>query len=383
MGFVEGAVLLDWPLTLFSPFLKSHPCLPAIELCNPSFALTFVPMFSKETINQLKQLLDNAQHVVLTSHARPDGDAIGSSLGMYHFLQSKGLTVTSISPDEVPEYLRFLPGATNIIDATEQPAVAAEALASADVIFCLDYSAINRIDALATPLLAAEAPRVLVDHHLGPEDFFQLRFHDTVASSTCELVYLMIEDLGELDRIDKNTAEPLYTGLVTDTGSFRHSNTSSRVHRIASDLLSRGVKTEEVGRHIYDSYSIKRLKFLGYCLSNKLTILPEYRTAYITITKEEMERFELQPGDREGLVNYTLSLQGFVFGIMITDHGEKVKMSFRSKGDFPARSFAQKFGGGGHLNAAGGASLETLEETEKRLLNLLEDFAREEGFEKW
>ena len=340
-------------------------------------------MFSEVSINQLREQLKNAHKVTLTTHARPDGDAIGSSMGMFHYLRSHNLDVTVISPDEVPTYLQFLPGAEGIIDATKSPAEAEQALKEADVIFCLDYSAINRIDQLGGPLLAAKAPKVLVDHHLGPEDFFDLRFHDTVSSSTCELVYLIIEDLGELDRIEQKGAECLYTGLVTDTGSFRHSNTSSRVHRIAADLISRGVKVEHVGQHVFDSFSEKRLRFLGYCLSNKLTILPEYRTAYITITKEEMDRFELKPGDREGLVNYTLALEGFIFGAMMTDHGEKVKLSFRSKGKFPARSFAQKFNGGGHLNAAGGASTESLEETEKRLLNLLKDFAREEGFDKW
>lgn len=340
-------------------------------------------MFPPQDIDKLRGLLEQATRVVLTTHARPDGDAIGSSLAMYHFLTGLGLEVTPISPDEVPGYLKFLPGSEHLLDATEHPGEAADALREADIIFCLDYSAINRVDGLAAPLMAAHAPRVLVDHHLGPEDFFQLRFHDTVSSSTCELVYLIIEDMGEENRIDTDTAECIYTGLVTDTGSFRHSNTSSRVHRIASALIGKGVQVERVGQHVFDSFTEKRLRFLGYCLSNKLTVLPQYRTAYITITQEEIERFELKTGDREGLVNYTLALEGFVFGAMITDRGDRVKLSFRSKGQFPARAFAQKFDGGGHLNAAGGASSLSLEETEKRFLNLLAEFDQEEGFDKW
>lgn len=316
------------------------------------------------------------KRIVITTHHKPDADALGSSLGLSGYLKKKGHEVKVITPTDYPEFLNWMNGNNDVMVFNHgNEIMAADFVTEAEVIFCLDFSSLQRINELGELVRNTEAVKVLIDHHLEPEQFADFTMWSTQAAATAELVYDLICQMGEKSLIDKDIAECLYAGIMTDTGSFKHSNVSKHVFDVCGELVAFGADTCKVAKLIYDTNSLNRVKFIGYALNEKLKVLPEYNTAYFAITAEELERFHSKTGDTEGLVNYALSIEGIKFATVIIDRTEAVKMSFRSIGDFSVNIFARKhFNGGGHKNAAGGKSDDTLEETVKRFESLLEEY---------
>lgn len=272
-----------------------------------------------------------------------------------------------ISPTDYGDFLDWLPGEPGVLNFEQKEAYCTELVAEADLIFCLDFNALSRINKLGALVAASKAKKVLIDHHTEPEAFAEYGLWTTKVSSTCELVYRFIELMGETDRVTPDIARCLYAGIMTDTASFRHSSTYPSTHIVAAALLEKGAEPNKIYESIYDNYSVDRTRFIGYCLNEKLQILEEYHTALICISAEELKRFHIITGDTEGLVNYGLSIKGIRLSALIVDRTVLRKMSFRSKADFPCNELARTyFSGGGHFNAAGGESKASLEETEQQ-----------------
>lgn len=326
-------------------------------------------------IKELQALLSEAKKIVITTHHKPDGDAMGSSLGLYHFLLALGHQVHVVTPSDYPYFLHWLPGNSEVIDFQIQEARAKELVAEADLIICSDFNALSRIGSLGELVRNSAAKKVMIDHHLDPEGFEDYTYWDVRACAAAELVYRFIVELGFGNSIDKDIATCLYTGIMTDSGSFRFPSTSAEVHRIIADLIERGANNSRIHELIYDTNSENRLKFLGHILSQKMFVLPEINTAYIYIDQEELKKYQIVTGDTEGIVNYALSINGIRFAILVVDRGEARKLSFRSKGEFPANEVAKKyFEGGGHRNAAGGISFLSLAETVEKIKNILPEY---------
>jgi bifunctional oligoribonuclease and PAP phosphatase NrnA len=287
-----------------------------------------------------------------------------------------------ITPSDYPEFLFWMPGNKDVLalskESKDAETKAAVAIAKADVIFCLDFSSLKRINILGEMVKKSEATKVLIDHHLDPERFTDFEQWNPAAASTAGLVYELIQDLNEEHLITSAIANCLYAGLMTDTGGFRHNNTTQKEFLIASELVGLGANPSEVARRIYDTNSLERLRLTGFVLSEKLQALPEYRTAYIALSSDELKKFETQTGDTEGLVNYGLSIAGIRLAVLMYDRKEEIKISFRSIGDFSVNEFARKhFEGGGHKNAAGGVSHLSLDETLKKFLALLPEYQQQ------
>lgn len=330
--------------------------------------------FEASTVGGLRHSLIAGSRIAILTHRNPDGDAMGSSLGWWHLLRQQGLEATVIVPNAWDHFLAWLPGTDQALDATAHPKQALEVLQAATHIFCLDFSALSRLEQLGEAAMASSGIKVLVDHHTHPEPFAAFAFHRLGVSSTAELIYHLATDLGWTAQLNRETAECLYTGIMTDSGSFRFSGTTPALHRIVAHLLETGLDVPAIHNLVYNNFSEQRMRFLGYCLSEKLKVLPEFRTAYMCISQEECRRFGISDGDTEGIVNYNLSISGIRFGVLIIGRSDRVKMSFRSTGSFPCNDFAAHFKGGGHPNASGGQSNSSLAETEARFLALLPDF---------
>ncbi|WP_143310829.1 DHH family phosphoesterase [Chitinophaga vietnamensis] len=327
-----------------------------------------------KSIEEIKPLLENPKKIVITMHQKPDADAMGSSLAMYHYLTQKGHTVTVISPTNFPDFLKWMPGADGVIDYESSTDRAIQALEGIELLFCLDFNALYRTKNLAPHLEKLDCPKILIDHHLEPQPGFEYGVSDTAASSTAQLVYETIYKLGDEQLINLPIAECIYAGTVTDTGSFRFASTSARVHRMVADLMDRGLKHEVIHQAIYDNFLENRLRFLGHSLLNRMEVFYEYNTAMLAIPYSDLKRFDLQTGDTEGLVNFLLSIQGIKMAALIIDRNVEVKLSFRSKGNFDVNTFARKyFDGGGHFNAAGGRSTDSLEKTVSRFIKAMEE----------
>ena len=335
---------------------------------------TQLTLFKPLEVERLRLKLQTCGPIVITTHSNPDGDAIGSSLALALMLQKMGKEARVIVPNAFDHYLSWLAGTPDLIDAAAKPADAAALVAAADLIFCLDFSALRRCGDVEPLILASSAERVLIDHHLDPEDFAQYNFHVAGLSSTAELVYRLFVHLGVAPLVDKDIAENIYVGLMTDTGSFRFNTTTSEVHLIAAALLQTGIDVGRIHNMIFDNFGEKRMRFLGFMLYKKLHVLPEYHTAYLAVTRSEGQRFDLGAGDTEGLVNYALSLKGVNFGVLMKASDRGTKLSFRSIGKFACNEFASHFGGGGHYNASGGKIDLNIEETENKFLKLLEQY---------
>ncbi len=318
-----------------------------------------------QNLKSFKAKLSVSKNIVITTHHKPDADALGSSLGLAAFLKKKGHNVTVITPTDYPKFLYWMQGNNDVVIYNHQNEIKSRKLVKeADMIFCLDFSSLKRINELGEYVKASSATKVLIDHHLDPEDFAAFNSWSTKAAATAELIYELIVDMGEEDLIDSDIAESLYAGIMTDTGSFKHPNTTVNIHRITGELIEKGANVSKVARLIYDSNTVQRIKFIGYALSEKLVVMEKYNTAYIAITAEELAKYSSKTGDTEGLVNYALSIEGIILAAVIIDREEAVRMSFRSIGDFSVNEFASEhFSGGGHKNAAGGKSDLTLDET--------------------
>ncbi len=325
------------------------------------------------TLVLLTELLAQPRRVVITTHHKPDGDALGSSLGLYNYLIQLGHHVQVVPPTDYPEFLAWMPGNEEVLIYTEQPEKAAELIAAAELIFCLDFNALSRINEMGELVRASGAYKVMIDHHLEPEDFDDYRHWNINACATAQLIYdFIVNQLNDKDRITADVATCLYTGIMTDSGSFRFPQTTSAVHRIVADLIDAGAVNWRIHELIYSSSSENRLRFLGHCLSNKLEVLPEYHTAIITVSREELKQFDIATGDTEGVVNYAMSITGVKLAAFFVERTDKVKLSLRSKAEFPANEICKKyFNGGGHRNAAGGQSTESLEATVQQFKSIL------------
>ena len=320
------------------------------------------------------------QKMVIVAHYRPDADALGSSLALYHYLKKYKHDVTVVMPSSYPRFLFWMPEQEHIVvfDENRNKKQVKKLVDEAAFIFCLDFSRLSRINEMEDMVRQAPGRKVMMDHHLDPEDFAEFVFWDTSAAAAAEIVFNFIVRMGDPLLIDLPIAECIYAGILTDTGSFRHPCTSRRVHLIIAELITIGVDVSRVHKLIYDNNTEHRLRLLGYALSEKLTVLPEYQTAYITLSATDLEHFKSENGDTEGLVNYALSIENMrLAAIMIERRDtEGVKLSFRSVGSFSVNEFAQKhFGGGGHCNASGGLSPKAdLAETEAYFRSLLPQY---------
>jgi len=331
-------------------------------------------------IIEIKKLLSTPQNIVIIPHRNPDGDAIGSSLALYHYLKKEHY-VTVVAPNDYPEFLKWMPSSDEVKLFDKQNKQSKRALDTASIVFLLDFNALHRIgDDMQKTVEQFKGTFIMIDHHQEPDtsitDFI---YSDTSICSTAQMVYHFLEKLNEVDKIDSDIASCLYAGIMTDTGSFRFPSTTSTTHRIIADLIDKGANNAEIHNNIYDVNSYGRLQLLGKALSN-LKVLEEYRTAYITLSQAELNEFNFQKGDTEGVVNYALSLKGIIFAaIFIEDIEQKIiKMSLRSKGKFSVNEFARAhFNGGGHDNAAGGRSEMTLEETVANFVSLLPNYIDE------
>lgn len=327
-------------------------------------------------ISTLKEALALPKQIVITTHYKPDGDAMGSSLGLYHYLVQKGHKVKVITPSDYPMFLHWLPGNAEVVIYTEKPELSQQLVADADLIFCLDFNTLTRIETLGEHVRQAAAPKVMIDHHPEPEGFDHYRYWSTSACATAQLVFQLINNVfqeGQL--IDKHVATCLYTGIVTDSGSFRFPSTTAVVHEIAAELIRCGAENGKIHQLLYNNFSENRLRFLGHCLLHRLEVLPEFNTALIAVRKEDLEQYHIAVGDTEGLVNYALSISGIHLAVLIVDRHDRVKLSLRSVGEFPVNEICKKyFNGGGHRNAAGGSSEYPLEQVVQRLKEILPSY---------
>ncbi|HEY1021555.1 MAG TPA: bifunctional oligoribonuclease/PAP phosphatase NrnA [Flavisolibacter sp.] len=326
-------------------------------------------------IHELYDKLAEKRKIVITTHQKPDADAMGSSLGLAHFLRQFGHEVTVISPTNWARWLDWMEGTTEVLDYELHRTESDAKLDEAEWLFCLDHNHFSRTKSMAPKLAQIECTKILIDHHREPDSAsFHYGVSNTGKSSTCEMVYDFIVGSGHRDKINVFIAECLYAGVVADTGSFRFSSTHASVHRMVAYLKEMGLEHTKVHEALYDNFLENRLRFLGHVLTNRLEINYELNTALMWVSRQELQKFDIRTGDTEGLVNYPLSIQGIKLVGLVIDRDEERKWSFRSKGNFDCNSFARTyFSGGGHFNAAGGRDVESLQETIKKFKQAIEE----------
>jgi phosphoesterase RecJ-like protein len=317
------------------------------------------------TASGIFQAITNANSIVITAHRSPDGDSIGSSMALYHLLRKWQKNVTVVHPDPAPEFLHWVPSQEVIIDFENQAEKASELLLAADLIFCLDYNEPSRVGKdMQEVLVQSKAVKVMIDHHLHPADFCDFTLSETSACSTCELLFQWLKAIQKENEIDAVIGQCLYLGIMTDTGSFRFPSVSSGTHEIVAFLIEKGVKHFEIHEAVFDTNTIDRIRLKGYALSEKLVLIPGIPVAYASLSEEELNRFNYQKGDTEGLVNQILGIQGIKMAVFFAEKDGKVKISFRSKGEYVVNQLANDhFEGGGHAYASGGISFVSLDET--------------------
>ncbi len=331
---------------------------------------------TKEDIKSIKQLLATPKKIVIVPHKNPDGDAIGSTLGLYHYLLKYNHNTTVMVPNDYPVFLKWMPGNETILKHDSQTEACENLIKNADIIFTLDFNAFHRTGNMETVLTESNAIKIMIDHHQAPDDYAAFMFSDVSMSSTAEMVYHFIDMLGDTNVIDSNIATCIYVGIMTDTGSFRFPSTTSETHQIIAKLIEKGADNAQIHNNVYDTNSYERLQLLGCALSN-LKVIPESRASYITLSQEELNTFNYKKGDTEGVVNYGLSLENIVLAaIFIEDKQEGIiKISLRSKGNFSVNEFSRNhFNGGGHTNAAGGRSELSLKNTVEKFISILPSY---------
>ena len=333
----------------------------------------------QELAIQLKSELNKSRKVVITTHRGPDGDALGSSLCLYHLLTSLEHSVHIITPNDYPEFLHWMPGNDNVIEYTKSPEKAKKITEEAELIVMLDFNNTSRLDKYESCVVESSAKKILIDHHQNPDhNCADIVISNSKASSTCELLYELLEEMQYVKNIDKDMADCLYVGIMTDTGSFKYSSTSYRTHEIISELIKKGAENSKIHDRVYDSITADRMKLLGYCLNEKLQLYTDNNSAIISLNKKELEQFNFKKGDTEGIVNYALAINNIIFAAFIVEREEAVKLSLRSKGNFRVDKIANEyFNGGGHMNAAGGVSNLPLDKTIKLVEGIIEIKSKE------
>jgi len=309
----------------------------------------------EDQIQKSRKLVERWDKIVIVTHVSPDGDAIGSSLGLCRFLEQIGKQVNIIVPDQFPDFLKWMKGANSILMAERYPQLAEETIAAAELIFCLDFNSLKRIDRLAPWVESSSAKKIMIDHHPEPDDFCDVTISHPEISSCSELIFRFICRMGMFEYIDLHCAESIYTGMMTDTGAFTYNSNSPQIYYIIGELLRIGIDKDKIYDRVYNDYTESRIRLQGFTIYEKMKIYPEYKTALITLSRDELQRFKRRKGDTEGFVNIPLSIEEIVFSVFIREEQDKIKISLRSKGSFPTNQFsADVFGGGGHLNASGG-----------------------------
>ncbi|HRW20891.1 MAG TPA: bifunctional oligoribonuclease/PAP phosphatase NrnA [Bacteroidales bacterium] len=326
-------------------------------------------------IQNIKEAFDNAKNIIVIPHSYPDGDAIGSALGIYLTLKATNKKVSLISPNGFPDFLKCLPHCDEIILANKTKSNIDDLFNKADLIICVDFNMANRMENLENYVKQSKALKILIDHHPEPENFCDYIYQTTQASSAAELVFDVIEKTGYKKYMNTEIATNIYAGIMTDTGCFSYSSSNPNTFRVASELMKYGVNADIVYDSIYNNFSFDRMRLLGLSLNEKMTYLPEYKTAYITLSAKELKNYSFKAGDTEGFVNYPLSIKGVIFSAIFIEKANNIKISFRSKGSFPVNKFAIKhFNGGGHVNAAGGESYENLNDCVNKFIALLKNY---------
>jgi phosphoesterase RecJ-like protein len=325
---------------------------------------------------ELSELLDSADNILLISHINPDGDAIGSQLALYHYLASKGKKAGMMCPNNLQEFIKWMDGSDKINVFIRKRKKCITLIESADLILMMDFNQPNRLGEAEEYVTRSSATKVIIDHHLEPKDFANLIISDPSSCSTSELVHEMVTLMNGGPFLNKSYSEDIYVGIITDTGNFEHGSYTGRTLRIIAGLLESGVDKDQLLNIVYNNFSADRMRLMGLALNERMTVLSEYRTAYISLTKKDLADFNHVKGDTEGFVNLPLSIKGINFSVLFIEKDNFVKLSFRSKGKFPVNEFASKyFAGGGHLNASGGEFYDTLEKTIKYFLKVLEENA--------
>jgi len=331
----------------------------------------------KDSFLKFKGLLKKVSNIVIVTHWSPDGDAMGSSLGLFHYLKALKKNVSVVVPNDYPEFLQWMPGNKQVIIFEKNESKAIKLIHKADAIFTLDFNSFKRLEKLGEVIAETNAAKIMIDHHQQPENYATLYFHDVKACSTCELIFDFIVGLGGKKLINKKIAECLYVGLMTDTGSFRYSSVNVKTHQIIAELMKTGIIPSNIHSAVYDTYSADRMKLLGYALSEKMKVIDGLPVAYISLTEEELKRFDYKKGDTEGLVNYPFAIKGIKVCALFNEGEGGVKISFRSKGKIDMNKFARAyFNGGGHINAAGGKSHDTLINTVNKFVSLAKELVK-------
>lgn len=331
----------------------------------------------EELVEKVKKVIEKKDRFVIVAHISPDGDAIGSSEGLFHFLGELKKEVTVVFHDSISDNLRWIPGVKQALIYEESPEASREAIADAEVIFCVDFNASKRMGKLADAVIQAQAIRIMVDHHLYPDDFCDIVISHPEISSTSELIFRLICRMGYFNLINHDGATAIYTGMMTDTGAFTYNSNSSEIYVIIAELLKKGIDKDKIYDRVFNTFSASRERLMGYTINKKMRIFKEFKASMISLSKEELEQYEYKKGDTEGFVNIPLSVKGVVFSAFFRQEDEFVKVSLRSKGNFPANKVSEAyFNGGGHKNAAGGEFFGSLEDAEKLFESILPEFAR-------
>ena len=330
----------------------------------------------KNIIETISNLITTPKKIAIITHSNPDGDALGSSLALYGILVQQKHDVKVITPNEFPSFLAWMPFSSEIIIHKTETETAAKVLSEADIIFCLDFNDLSRIENIEADYTKSKATKILIDHHLDPSKFTDFTISVSNSSSTSEIIFNVIADLNLNHLLTKEIAECIYTGIITDTGSLSFSCNNINTYHVVAELFKTGIDGEHIHRLVYDTYSEDRMRLLGFCLSEKLKVIHKYHTAFISLTKKELERFNFKIGDTEGVVNFALSMDGITMAVLFMERKDYIKISLRSKGNVSVNDIARKYySGGGHHNAAGGSSFvnmnETIEQFEKILPTLI------------
>jgi len=332
-------------------------------------------IIAEDLIHRTQKELNKAEKIVIVVHVGPDGDAMGSSLALWHYLMTIEKEPVVIVPTAFPNFLSWMPGSEQVLVYEEKKSVCDEIIANAELIFTLDFNVPNRMAKMETAIMNAAAPKILVDHHLHPGDYAKVTISYPEISSTSELIFRLICRLGDFSKINLACAECIYTGMMTDTGAFTYNSNKPEIYTIINELIKLGVDKDAIYRRVFNNYSADRMRLMGYALYNKMKIYPEYKAALISLSLSELKEFNFQNGDAEGLVNMPLSIDGVLFSVFMREDYDKIKISLRSQGTFPANKVsADLFNGGGHLNAAGGESYSTMNEAIKKFEDALADY---------
>ena len=327
----------------------------------------------EEDILAIKKLLETPKKIAIIPHRSPDGDAMGSTLALYHFLIKLNHQPTVIAPSDFPNFLAWLPSSETVLIYENDRTNTTKILNEAELVFTLDFNALHRTGEMEQVLNKLSVPMIMIDHHQKPDDYPTFTYSNTAFGSTCEMIYNFISFLGKKELIDRTIATCIYTGIVTDSGSFRFPSTTSTTHQVVSELIEKGIENSEIHTQLFDNNSYNRLQLLGRALQN-MKVIPEFKTAYIVLTQKELDEFHYEKGDTEGIVNYGLTIKGIVFAAIFIEHRDEniIKISFRSQGNFDVNQFARdNFHGGGHINAAGGKSHLSMTETIIKFENLI------------